>query len=223
MSLFSVGTIQRFEREGEDLFNQEFPCILDRLALDIVEDTSEYTLPDYITEIRRVTYRGFKVDALDQRHFRDFNLTTESGRPTDYIYNNIGQLKIKLFPAPNETLATITTNLWGSEIPNRCIIEFWRTSDYTSNTIPEYFKEQLVSAYKFSRLYAIEGKGQNLKLAKYFNDSWLELKELYGEFLGKIATGPGRTSIGLSSSDPTFLVPHLSVSQFGISVGNENF
>lgn len=220
MSLFDATIIQRFTREGEDLFNLANNCIVDRLALDIVSGTSQYTLPDYILSIRRVTWLGWKIDAMNQRELRNLNYSgAESGnRPWGYIFNNIGQLKIQFFPVPSDTIATIATNLYGSEILNRVIVEYYRTSDYATFVIPPYFSQRLLAAYKFSKLYAVEGKGQNLKTAKYFDQKWKFLKDKYSNLMSDLALTPGRTINGPSTFDDRVLYPQLPISTFGIGV-----
>lgn len=220
MTLFTPTTTQRFLREGEDLFNQEYPTIVDRLALNILSGTNQYELPDYVLSIRRVTWLGWKIDATTHRDLRESNQTgNETGsRPFNYIFNNIGQLKIQFFPTPDIDISSVNNDLYGAEIPNRVIVEFYRASDYNTFTIPSFFSTRLLNAYAQSRLRLLEGRGTHLKSTKYFTQKWLALKDKYGELLGSLQTAPRRITIGVNSINPTVLTPQLSISKFGIGV-----
>lgn len=220
MPLFSGTTQTRFKNEGEDLFNIENPCILDRIALNIVSGTNQYSLPDYVMSIKRVTYRGWKIDAMDQRSLRETNLTgNETGtRPYNYIFNNIGQLLIQFFPTPSETIIADQTNLWGSNIASQVIVEFWRSSDHSTFLIPPFFRSRLINAYMNSKLFALEGKGTDLKSAKYFDKKWLILKDKYSMLMNNLQSSPGRIIFGNSTIDSLILTPHLPFSKYGIGV-----
>lgn len=221
MGLFSAATQTRFLNEGEDLFNTENPSILDRLSLTIIAGTNLYALPDYVVSIKRVTWLGWKIDAIDQRSIRETNLTgNETGtRPYNYVYNNIGQLSIQFFPTPSQSYAAVTgPTLWGSDIINTVIVEFWRTSDHSSFLIPTFFRSRLLSSYQSSKLFALEGRGQDLKSAKYHAKKWLFLKYKYANLMAELQQSPGRTIFGNSTIDSPILTPHLPFSRFGIGV-----
>src|SRR5207253_4675992 len=108
-------------------FAAENPCIVDRMSLNIISGTALYTLPSYVTDIRRVTWLGQKLWPVSHRDLRDTGLSgTQQSKPYNYIYNNIGQSKIQFFPVPSQSItAAITSNgLWGSEILTSVIVEF---------------------------------------------------------------------------------------------------
>ena len=220
MPVWSTTDINRFADTGEQSFVIDYPCIIDRLALDIVAGTSEYTLPDYCVDIRRITWQGIKLDPLPQRMFRDAfqGSGSQQGRPYWYIYNNIGKGVIKLFPAPAESIATTSTGLFTTAIETHCIVEFFRTSDYDTYIIPEYFCRRLLKAYVLRQCFSMENQGQNKKVSKYFDDKWSLFCKLYGELLGDLNNKPRKLVIGSGTYQGFPGTPLLPIDRFGVSV-----
>lgn len=219
--IFSSADILRFSQQAEDLFTSENDCIIDRYAINVVSGTAEYLLPDYVSSIRRVTYKGRKVYPVSHRNYIDSNISfIAQGAPTDYIFNNIGQGKIKFFPTPNENISAVQLNLFGSEIPNQLIVEFYRLSDYSVNSIPDFMKRRLLKAYVMKMCFSKEGKGQNLKAAKYWGMKWEMLKQIYGELLEELINSPRKLINGstIEYNDRTPPPPRLPISKFGIGV-----
>lgn len=221
MSVFNTTDILRFAQQGEMHFAQEYKCIIDRVALSIVSGTSVYSLDDSTIDIRRVTWKGWKLDPMPQRELRRIRLSgTQPGRPYYYIYNNISALTIQLFPVPQETIASTSSNLYGSEIANRCIVEFFRAPNYTSMIIPPFIKRRLIKNYVLKMCFAMEGKGQNLKASKYFTQKWEVLKESYGNILEDLINSP-RQLVVVNQPNRFYrrlAKPILPIDQFGISV-----
>lgn len=219
MTVFATDLITRFSNDAEAEFAAEFPCIVDRLALDIVSGTSEYTLPDYVISIRKITWMGKKVDTTSHRRYRDYFSPSSTGTPYLYIYNNLGQGKIKFLPAPNVTIAAVTINLFGSEIANRVIVEYYRTPDFVSFTIPIFFRRRLLKAYVLKKCFAVEGKGQNYKGVKYWNARWEYLKETYGTLLSELIDSPRMILVGKSVTYRQLIpTPVLPYNDIGIGV-----
>src|SRR5438874_3543540 len=126
MSLFADATLTHLENIGENTFASERPCIVDRTSLAIVSGTDIYTLPSYVINVRRITYKGWKLFPLSHRDLRQsYQSGNQGGRPFWYIFNNIGQSQIKLMPVPTEniTAENTYTNLWGPTISSKFIIE----------------------------------------------------------------------------------------------------
>src|SRR5947207_14046813 len=99
MSLFSTATITRFAQEAEDLFVKDHHCIIDRTALSIVANTHTYSLPSYLIDVRRITWKGLKISPASHRGLRESqaSLTSTSATPYNYIFDNIGQAQIRFF------------------------------------------------------------------------------------------------------------------------------
>lgn len=221
MALFSSADIVRFLNDGEDNFVQDYPCIIDRLSLSIVAGTASYTLPDYVQSIHKVTWLGNKIDPVSQRSLRESQLSgIQQGVPDSYIFNNITALTIQFFPTPSATIASISSNLYSSEIPNRVIVQFYRMPDHATFQLPSYFRRRLLKNYINKMCFLMEGKGQSLKAAKYYSQKWENLKIFYGSMLEEFINQPRHLIIGKSLDYQTRRVPQgqLPYSYQGIGV-----
>lgn len=220
MPVWTTADITRFANNGEDDFVTSNPCIVDRVALSIISGTSEYTLSDVVTNIRRVTWKGIKLSPLPHRIFREGfqGAGTQQGRPYWYIFNNIGQSKIKLYPCPNETIASTTTGLFSTAISTKCIVEYYRTSDYTTFIIPEYLRRRLIKAYVLRQCFSVENQGQNIKSSKYFDNKWSLLTKLYSELLQELNGKPRKLVLGTGACSAFPGSPLLPIDRFGVYV-----
>jgi hypothetical protein len=220
MPLWDSTTIIRVSQEGENDFVEEYPCILVRMSLPVVKNQAVYTLPDNVRSIRRVTWKGWKLDPLGQRNMREvFSYATQVGKPYWYVFNNIGANNIQLFPIPDETINPSGNNLYSDAIKTDVIIEYFILPDYASNVIPQYFRRRLLKAYVLKTCFGIEGQGQNLKNRDYFNQRWVQLKQKYGEFLDEIHNKSRKLCLnGITSSQFFPGTPILPVSRFGVGV-----
>jgi hypothetical protein len=222
--IWENAAIIRLSKRGEDAFIDMHSCIIDRLSLAINSGTSEYLLPDYILNIRRVTWKGRKITPCSHRQLRDTGYSgVQVGMPENYIYNNVSRQSIQFFPAPAESIDSASDNLYGTEIPARVIVEFYRTSDYISLRVPEMFRRRLLKAYINYRAYLQEGKGTNIKASKYFKTKWELLSSIYGDLIDDIINRPRKL---VSDSTPiihlyTPRFPHRSFSKFGVEVEND--
>jgi hypothetical protein len=203
--LFDAGTVDRFFQDAEDEFAAEYPCIHTRVALSVTSGTATYELSDNVISIRRVTWKGKKLEPLPARQHREiFQNAAQQGTPAWYVYNNIGLNKLKFFPIPNETISSTTNDLFGAEISSRVIIDYFRTPDYSTFVIPSYIRRRLLKTYTMKSCFRIEGTGQNMKNAQYFNDKWLALKERYKLLLGELHNKPRKLVLGSMSGDGYF-------------------
>lgn len=221
MSLFTPATIARFINEGEAAFDSAHNCIVERLSLNIVSGTKEYTLPDTVQNIRRVTWKGYKLDPLTSRANRDYYSNPLSqGKPFWYLFNNIEANKLQFYPIPNETIASTASNLWGSEILNRVIIEYYITPNGTTYTIPAYFRRRLVKPYVLKACFAIEGQGQNLKNSNYHSKKFEKLSKLYSDLLDEINNKSRKLVLGNSINNSYGYPrdPVWPIDRFGIGV-----
>ena len=216
----SAATVARLSQEGENSFVVDNPCILKRVAPTAVSGVSLIVLPDDVKSIRRVTWKGYKLDPLPQRNFREvFQGATQQGRPFWYVFNNVGQNLIQLFPAPNETLTPATANLFGSAIPNQLIVEYFQAPDFVNAILPSYFRRRLLKTYVLRGCFNIEGQGQNLKNSKYFKQRWDQLSKLYGQLLDDLHNKPRKLVVqGISAAYYFPGRPLLPIDKFGISL-----
>lgn len=218
--LFPDSTITRFAQEGENAFAVEYPCILSRLALDITTGVKLYTLPDTVTSIRRVTWRGYKLDPLPLRAKIDvFQNATQIGRPFWYVFNNVGLNKIQFFPIPDETIVASQANLTSDGILTNVIVEYFQAPDFITKVIPPYIKRRLLKTYALRGCFNVEGQGQSLKNAKYWKAKWMFLKEKYGLVLAELHNKPRKLVVNSIQASYYFPgSPVLPIDRFGISV-----
>lgn len=222
MSVFTSEQLNRYTLAAEQEFATEFKCIIDRVALPIVSGTSLYVLDDNVIDIRQITYRGNLVWPASQRNLREsfsgYN-SSASGTPTNYVYNNLGQMTIKLFPTPAETLTGADADLFTPDvIREQCIVEFYTTADGIIYKIPPYIRQRLLKAYVLKQAFLAEGKGQNLKMAVYWSKKWKFLKALYGEQIHDQLNIPRKLIGGSSSRNGYLAPPQLPISMQGIGV-----
>lgn len=219
MPIIDDATITRFFNTGEVEVSQEVNFLTDRLSISVVAGTAIYVLPDYVRDIRRITYLGNKLDPLTGRSYRDFfGPGNQQSTPFWYLYNNVQQNSIQFFPVPAQTIPTVT-NVWDSDIPNGVIVEFNRISDNVDFIMPPWGRRQVVKRYVSLMNYKIEGPGQNLKIAKYYEAQWpfwkarfkARIDELYGVSRKLIITG-------ITTNNWYPASPILPIDQFGIYV-----
>lgn len=173
MATFSNTELEELLQEAEIELSREIPCILDRIALNIVTGIATYSLPSYTIGITRVTWKGrpiypYKMSEAIENVSAINNVIL--GQPREYIYDNLGLNTIRLFPVPNESLATITTGLWDTSILTKCIVEIIRKPDFTSSVlrIPNFIRRRTTKGFVLQRCFAREGIEQDLKAADYW-------------------------------------------------------
>jgi hypothetical protein len=192
LPIFDSDHLQRLAEDGEDLFFQETNCILDRMSIAITSGTDEYTLPDYVYNVKRVTWKGRKIEPVNHRDYREKLFVQNSqGRVDYYIYDNVGIQRIKFFRSPGETLSLVTGDLFNAaQIIQGLIIEFWRVPDHINYIIPEVFRRRLLKAYAMKAAYASEGKGQSNRNSQYFDGKWKAFHDGYTQLLTSLANRP---------------------------------
>lgn len=213
--------IDRFTKEAEEDFSDDVPCIHARVSLDITSGLHTYALPDAVRSIRRITWKGKKLDPLPQRQFREiFQGNSSQGEPFWYIFNNIGLNQIRFYPVPSETIASTTANLYGTEIGNRVIVDYFQMPDFVNAKIPLYFRRRLLKSYILYSCFNVEGEGQNLKNAKYHLTKYNFLKAKYQQLLNDLHNKPRKLVIGTGGGANNYFPasPVLPVSRFGVSV-----
>ncbi len=219
--LFTSNVVERFSQEGESKFAEEYPCIQNRISLSITATTHTYALPDNVRSIRRVTWKGKKLDPLPHRNFREvFQAATQSGDPFWYVFNNIGLNNIRLFPTPSVNVTQQTTDLYNeTAILAGVIVDYFQMPDFVTATIPLYIRRRLLKSYALYGCFNIEGEGQNLKSAKYHLKKFNFLKEKYKDLLNDLHNKPRKLIVSGGGIDTFFPAsPVLPVSRFGTAV-----
>lgn len=221
MPLNDSQLLVRLFNQGEIECSVEQPFLVDRLSLALVSGQNTYTLPDYVTSIRRMTYTGIGLDPLPRRNQREvFQNSTQQGTPFWYIYNNIGMNLIQLFPCPNANYALLTGNLWlQAVIAQGFVVEFSRVSDNAQFIIPPTFRRQLLKKYVAANAYMVDNHNVNLKVSKYFFNRWKSSKQELFDILESLYNQPRRLVINDFDTFNFFPgSPVLPINRFGISV-----
>lgn len=118
---------------------------------------------------------AFEPSAFNNDAFYVFQVRNESvgnvpqGRPEYWWYAGYHEDQIQLYPTPNENINynAAATNLWSTDIPNYCIVEY-RTVSYGPGAEQKplwRFVRALIRDYVLSEAFAIEGKGQQIREA----------------------------------------------------------
>lgn len=221
-NLWNSAAIIRYSQEGENDFADDFPCILVRISLQIKAGVNEYTLPDNIRSIRRISWppMGWKLDPLPHRNMREvFQYATQQGTPFWYIFNNIGANTIRFFPAPPEDINPTENDLYSDGIQTDVIVEYFRLPDFATYVIPDYFRRKVLKPYVLRSCFGAEGPGTNVKNRDYFLQKYEFLKEKYGELLLELHNKSRKLCLNGITSNQFFPgSPILPVSRFGIGI-----
>lgn len=223
MSVWTDEQLSRWALRTEEKFCQEYDCLIDRLPIPVQEDTSIYTLPDFVLNIRRITYRGTKLYPISHRDQRDYlDGPNPSGTPTNYVYDNQGLNTIKLWPTPIEHLTPEPyIDLFNPDnIRDYCIVEFYAAANGIEYKLPDYIRRKYLRHGVARLAYTAEGKGQNLKAAKYYKLKEQALLELYGDQLIDQLNQPRRLIFGSTTVQSARYLPASPVlpSNFGVGV-----
>lgn len=219
MPAFSQSDIIRFFNYGEQELSTGCYLLSDRFELPVVSGTSTYQIPDYVSSISRVTFQGKKLTPLPKRDLNGaFQPATQQGIPFWYVFNNVGQNKIQLFPTPN-TPTPVGNDPWCTDIPNATIVEFFRVSDNMNFTIPPWTRNFLLKQYTGKELFQIEGPGQNLKMSKFLEEQWKFWSEEFYDLIDELHNAPRKLFVSDVVSGNWFPgSPMLPIDKFGISV-----
>ena len=199
--LWTDDYLSALAKEGEEKIALLVNCIVDRFALQVFEGIPNYTLPDSVIGIRRITWKGMKLDFLTPLQWRQmfpfsggystegafessafaihafqtagmFTDTSHMGKPQFYGFQGSNREMVSLFPTPNESVMISPGDLYDSEIiGENVIVECYRLSDDT-HTIPKFARRQLVKNYVMWKAFLKEGDSQNIKVAKYFEQKF---------------------------------------------------
>lgn len=180
--------------------NIDVNCIYVRECIAITLGVSVYTLPPYVRSVRRVTWRGWSLEAVNWSDlilltpgtaFLDYppnsaaNLETSVSRPQWYAMHPTNSYDIRLYPTPPESFTTSGEPDPYAPTPNSpsCIVDFWRMPDETNSTpalsIPPYILRRTQKAYVAWQAFGAEGVGQDLRASKYYESKYRFLIEQF--------------------------------------------
>lgn len=177
MPIWSNAYLAQIISDGEEDISKKVHCLFNRSALTIVDNTATYALPPLFLSVILVSWKGRLLEPLTQKELMryDSNYLTNKNTPFWYSIDSDGPGTIRFYPVPNENITAVTTNLFGSEIPNQVIISYFQAADTASAnvTTPKWISRRLIKDYCLWRAFQQEGKGQNLKAASYFLNKFI--------------------------------------------------
>lgn len=204
MPIWEDSYLNTLLEEAETYIVSTLGCIFDRFSFEVVADQAVYTLPSYVNRIVRVTWKGKKLYPLTFQEFCLLNpasaivdgstgVTSPSSIPLYYVKHPTNYYDIRLYPTPGESLAAITSDLFGANIATGVIVSCYRDQDTSVDylKLPRFIIRRVKKAYVLSRAFAKEGKGQNIQAAQYYSRKLELLMEALkvinsNVFLGKV-------------------------------------
>jgi hypothetical protein len=182
MSAYDSTDIDYFAEAGEEELCREFNLVVDRYVLPITENEYLYEVPSYCYNIRRFTYRGRQLNPYSGSEQIWSGSTPQrysQGEPREYIYNFLGRKTIRFFPTPAESLSGSGDGWSGSVIRDQCVLEFFRTPDFTNEflRIPAWFREQVCENYAILHAAKMDNQGFDSKTLKHYTWKWNKDRE----------------------------------------------
>lgn len=177
MPIWTQTYLDQLASDAEEDIAKKIDCLFARTALSIVNGTALYDLPAKYKNIYQVSWKGKRLEPLT-RHILslvDHDYLNNKSTPEFYSAEADGTGKIRFYPIPNVTIASVTTNLYGSAIPDRVIVSYFYVPD-TANTvlsIPRWISRRLIKSYVLHKAFKIEGKGQNIEMSDYWHNKYL--------------------------------------------------
>ena len=180
---FSDSQISKWGQDYEKELCAKFDFIADRLSLEIISGTGEYELPNYVTNIRSVLYKGKELHPKGGRSSiltGDIPFATSMSAPYEYQVSGMGLRVLRLLPTPGDNIPVYTpidarAGLWTVEADrDACIVEFYRTPhprllDETL-MLPRWFRRYVLKDYICWKAFTSEGPQQDLKAAGYYEE-----------------------------------------------------
>lgn len=187
-TIWSDSYLQQLANDGEiDVVNKVNPLHF-RYAIAVTSGTATYSLAAFVKSILQVTWKGTVLEVFTANEAEDWDAKyrTNTGGVIAYLWNE-DYNKIRFFPVPNETITgdadpeSPAAGVYGSTINTKIIISGFRSPDITSASyaLPNYITQRTIKAYVCSRAFLVEGKGQNLTAAQYWDRKYQMLITLY--------------------------------------------
>jgi hypothetical protein len=158
--------------------------IADRWSIAIINGQSEYELPNYVSNIRAVLYKGKEVHP---KGFRasimtgDVPLTPMGSIPYEYIVTGMGLRVIKFRPTPMEDINEYSGDLFTIAADRvSVIVEFYRTPSTTDYKLqlPPWIRRYILKDYVCWKAFGNEGPAQDIRGATYYS-SRLGVNDMY--------------------------------------------
>lgn len=180
MPIWTDTFLNQLQDDAERRIVADVTCLFHRFCLATTAGLSVYTMPSFVRSIKRITWRGRKVEPLSWEQFvlltpatvfvsANQKIETTNSRPQWYTMHptNIGD--IRFFPTPDESFDD-TGDPYSPDVGPKCIISCWRYVDTSlpQASLPNYIARRTIKAYVLWKAFESEGPGQNLKASKYY-------------------------------------------------------
>ena len=181
----------------------DVPCLFYRFCLATTAGTSVYTMPsDIVKGIKRITWRGRKVEPLSWEQFvlltpatvvvnENNKFETTNSRPQWYTIHPTNIHDIRFFPTPDESFSGAGDPM-SPDVGPTCIISAWRFVDTSTaqSSLPTYIDRRTRKAYILWKAFEAEGPGQNMNGAMFYKNLYFFLIENFklindGSFVSK--------------------------------------
>lgn len=171
-----------FAETGEHDYVTSFNMIVDRYVLPIQEGVYIYDYPEYVYNIRRVTYMGRKLDPFSGREHIWSDSTPgsySSGEPREYIYNYYGKKQIRLFPTPSITLPTNLDPWTGDGIKQQMVMSFYRSPSTEDDLfrMPYEIRDQFIDNYIIKEVSKMDAENFDTKSIQFFESLYQQDRE----------------------------------------------
>lgn len=134
-------------------------------------------------------YSAFNPSAfLTNQGFANSGQSLQS-QPDFYCFSGTSFDTFQFYGTPSENIASTTSNLWGTEIPNRVILEYYRLPDGVTFRIPEWTRKALIKDYVLWKAFLKEGPGQRIQLAMYYKQQFESEISIFKQLHSRIMEG----------------------------------
>ena len=183
--IWSEAYLNQLATDAEQQINKDIQCIFEKQYIPITAGISINTLPSVVRSLKRITWRGRKLEPASWEELIALSPATIGGyietsrsRPQWYAMHPTNPYDIRLYPTPDETFVTPNgLNPYGQlDNETACCISYWRDIDPTGTNplalLPEYIDRRTRKAYILWRAFAQEGKGQNMSASAYYQKKY---------------------------------------------------
>lgn len=214
-TIWPSAKLEDWALEAEEDIAIKAPCIVDRVALNIVSGNPLYEIPSSSLGIRRITWLGYKLYPLTKLEVQDLypyvSITnsyfgafssafsnafyvkssssgTTLGRPYHWAYSGYGWDKIQLYPTPNISIGTTTSGLWDTSITTHCIVEYYRLPDISGQVhrVAPYIRRALIKDFVLAKAFQSEGIGQDLQASMWHSQRYEINLDLFKSILAGV-------------------------------------
>lgn len=178
--------------DAAEWINDAVNCLYFKMYVPITTQVPIITLDPLVKKVLRVTWRGWKLEAISWDDLLALSPATAIVTPTDQVNTAIGRPQwyamhptnlydIRLFPTPNESFDNTGDPYSPTVNESKCCVSGWRNIDLTTplGSLPTYIDRRTRKAYAAWRAFEKEGRGQSANAAMYYKKKYDFLEEQF--------------------------------------------